>query len=230
MYFIQYWFEGKDNMLITKDNIGDVLCSYENGKRIMITDVSDHIIKYMTESWSDSYNTNEKSFNGTIDYSLDARLTFMENVNYARVMDYAEISALQKILSGNVADKEDGDYMLITISKQREAFIQKINQQALGRKSFLFKRFKQEFNEMGLDRKINFFGNIVEKSNYNDGYVINGNYYNKEFGESFLFDKDPDLKKVPSFNDLIHSARLRSDNQRNIDSKVIDNITEPERE
>lgn len=217
-------------MLITKDNIGDVLCSYENGKRIMITDVSDHIIKYMTESWSDSYNTNEKSFNGTIDYSLDARLTFMENVNYARVMDYAEISALQKILSGNVADKEDGDYMLITISKQREAFIKKINQQALGRKSFLFKRFKQEFTEMGLDRKINFFGNIVEKSSYNDGYVINGNYYNKEFGESFLFDKDPDLKKVPSFNDLIHSARLRSDNQRNIDSKVIDNITEPERE
>lgn len=217
-------------MIISKNNIGDVLCSYETGKRIMITDVRDHIINFITENWSDPYNTNEKSFNGTVDYSLDARMTFLDNVNYARVMDYAEISALQKVLIGDAREKEDGEYMLITISKQREAFINKIDQQAIGRKSFLLNKFKQDFLELQPDKTINFFGNNVRKPPLEDGYIINGKHYDQFMGEKLLSDKDLDVKKAPSFNDLLTSARQRSGFQNELKSNETISKKAPERE
>lgn len=216
-------------MNITKDNIGDVLCRYKDGKRLMITDVGDKVVKFMSESWSQPYNTNEHTFNGTVDYSLDAKTSFLDNLNYARVMDYAEISALQKVLSGDSEQREDGDYMLIAISKQREAFIDKINQQANERKAFLFNRFQQDYTEFKPDEKINFFGAIVEKPAAGDGYIINGKYCDKATGDRILLKQESEIKKAPSFNDLISSAVQRTAT-KDSDNKTVNNIDLPDRE
>lgn len=197
-------------MNITKEHIGEVLCRYKDGKRLMITDVGDKVVKFMSESWSQPYNTSEQVFNGTVDYSLDAKSSFLENLNYARVLDYAEVSALQKVLSGDAEEKEDGDYMLITLSKQREAFIEKINQQAIERKNFLFNRFLQDFIEFKPNDKIDFYGAVVEKPDSGVGYIIDGKYYEKNEGDKLLINREPEKKNSPSFNDLISSAIHRT--------------------
>ena len=208
-------------MNITKANVGDILCRYKDGKRIMITDVGDKVIQFISESSSQPYKTKDKVFNGTLDYSHDAE-TFLDNLNFTRVMDYAEASALHKVLSGDAQEKEDGDYMLIAISKQREAFIEKINSQARARKDMLFTSFKQDYQKFNPKDKVVFYGAIVEKPEKDDGYIINGKYYNKNSGELVLLGSDNPVKTAPSFNDLIDSALSRSTAKHKENTKNID--------
>lgn len=219
-------------MKITKDNIGDVICKYSDGKRIMITGVDSNLIHYKNEAWGGAYCTDQKEINGTVDLSPDSFATFIENQEYAATLDYAESAALTKALTtNNRAEIEEAEAMLTLLLKQKEDFKNKLNLEAEKRKETLVKSFSQDLISMLAGSKTVFFGINVEKPVNKEGVVIDGELHKNDSVKNHLLGiEKTEQKKLPSLNDLLSSASKRSGNQNTDSHENIKNKVEIDRD
>lgn len=199
---------------ITKDNVGDIICKYQNGKRILITGVTDGLVYYQNESWGGHYCTDEHFIMGVIDRSPDAQKTFLDNQGLVTTYEAAEYSALGDILTGLAEDVEKAEENLAMVKKHQKDLEINIAEKANERREVLLDSFMAELDNLPAGSKAVFYKMSVKKTLSGDGFIIDGNFYDKSAAEKHLL-KPEEKKKALSFDDLINSAEKRSKAQSN---------------
>ena len=212
---------------ITKDNVGDIICKYKNGQRILITGVTDGLVYFQNESWGGHYCTDEHFIMGVVDRSPDAQQTFLKNQETATKYDLKEHLALSVIVKTSLIDIEESLKRLVfgkqidaaeqdiaeAKEKQNELY-NEINSKANERREVLLDSFMAELDNLPAGAKAVFYKMSVKKTLSGDGFIIDGNYYDKAAAEKHLL-KPEEKKKSLSFDDLISSAEKRSKAQSN---------------
>lgn len=198
-------------MQITKDNIGDVICKYQNGKRIMITDVDDTHVHYLNESLGCRCITNQFSIVGTVDLSPGAKEEFLNNWNLAKTLEEAKISSLRKMFTGTFEDKERADDNFSMVTDFQKDFYNNISNDSLARKEYLLKMFLIDLKNAEPGQKMFFYKQRIEKPIDSEGYIVNGCPIKKEELKVFLSSNQNQKIKKLSFDELVNSAQKRSE-------------------
>lgn len=196
-------------MKITKDNIGDVICKYQNGKRIFITEVDDTHVHYLNESLGCRCVTDQFTVMGTKDLSPEAKEDFLDNWNLARALDDAKVSALRQVFSGSLEDKEKADKNFKMVTDFQKDFYNNILNDTHDRKESLLEAFLAEIESIKPGEKMYFYKNRVEKSSIIDGYVVNGIEVDKNEVKYALLAGTKILSRKLSVDELINSAQKR---------------------
>lgn len=200
-------------MIITKDNIGDVICTYKNGKRIMIADVDDTHVYFFKEHFERICCINRFALEGVKDPSPYAVTDFLSHLTFADTLANATKSADKKWFKGSLEDRKIALEKFAKISAQREDFENNLNEDAENRKEMLLDCFLSDIETLQPGEKVFFYKNKVEKAEVIDGYVVNGIEVEKNDIKKALMEGEKVKTRKLSFDEIVNSAKSRYDNQ-----------------
>lgn len=93
-------------MIISANNIGDVIVAYATGNRYQITDVTAHEVSYYKENSPINHSTTEFDFAGYIETDPFEKQSFFQNVNLCKILENALSSAKMKVAADEMPAQE----------------------------------------------------------------------------------------------------------------------------
>lgn len=109
-------------MKITKDHIGDVICIFSTGQRMLVTDISDQYFSYDLENGL-SFLAKGFSVQGGVERAAQRVKSFHSNHDLAKALDAAELAALRRLDPSreDVEERAEASEVLSVADKQRTA-------------------------------------------------------------------------------------------------------------
>ena len=110
-------------MVISKDNIGDIICEFPTGKRFLVGNVEDRFCYRQEENGWRTCST-ERLVEGGVERDLDRVSSFHDNLNLALALDAAELAAVRRLVPGqyDTMEQQEAARVLEIVDEQRQAF------------------------------------------------------------------------------------------------------------
>ena len=169
-------------MVIAKENIGDVLCLYQKGEYIRISDVTPASVSYVTEA-GDHYTTRDLRLDALPEYDPDRIAQFETNAMLGNVLYNAEMSARRRL----IAHEEPGQAsrVLDIVRSEQENLSDRLSRRRPDRA--LASSFIEELHERGTGSRDQFFGHRVENvSRYMSRFSIDGKTFECDAAKEVL--------------------------------------------
>ena len=114
-------------MVITKENIGDVVCEYSSGKRFLINNMSDGYIYCLEENGENTCIMAQEDSYG-IETDENRIASFHNNVALAQALDAAELAALRRLVPGqyDFREQQEAARVLEIVDDQRTIFLSRL--------------------------------------------------------------------------------------------------------
>lgn len=164
-------------MVITKENIGDVVCEYSSGKRFLINNMSDGYIYCLEENGENTCIMAQEDSYG-IETDENRIASFHNNVALAQALDAAELAALRRLVPGqyDFREQQEAARVLEIVDDQRTIFLSRLRYERSTTKAgaSLARQFLEELDRLGPGTTGVFFGEPVTCMQQGVGFSLCG--------------------------------------------------------
>lgn len=215
-------------MNITPENVGDILCYYETGKRIRIQEVSDNFVFFKSET-GETFTMRDFSADVLPEKDADRISRFEANIRIGEALNLSEKKALSVIAAGNAVssqEREDAERVLKVVDEQRDNITKRLNleleQNPIGKG--LAEAFMSNLYEQGTGSHDTILGHRVENISQHSGlFKIDGKMCDYATAVSVLsqLKKASTQERKPGIDSIIKSAASRQSESKQ-SNKIMD--------
>ena len=214
-------------MIITKDNIGDIICEYSSGERFLVDNIADRYL-YRQEENGENTCIIMQEIAGGIETD-EARIdSFHSNVALAKALEAAEMAALRRLVPGQYDSREQQQAarVLEIVDDQRSTFLSRLRQERSTTRAGcgLAEQFLEELNQQGPGTTGVFFGEPVTCMQQGLSFTLCGTQcLEREAAKAYLSECTPavDPWSVP-LDVRLASAFDRVSSQQSVPESVLE--------
>ncbi len=207
-------------MVITKENIGDVICQYNNGERFKVQNISDNVLFIQKEDGT--YASFASCIvAGGVEYDEARIASFHTNLSLARVLNAAQAAVERRFTPDqyDVVERQNASRVSEVVAEQRAEFSRRLqtNRQTLKAGHALADQFLNDLIQKAPGTTDVFFGAAVQY--HNDAETISFSVdhapaQNMQAAKVLLSERtaEPPTQAM-SFDDLVKSATDRAKQQ-----------------